>query len=333
MSDTVYGPASFFEISNALAFNLFQERSVDYAVIETGIGGLYDSTNSISRVDKLAIITKLGYDHTEILGNTLGEIASQKAGIINDNSDVLALLPTDKNAQQTIEMTAQARHASIEFIEPTKHYADLVHSANGTVFNYYGNDLSLTNLTLSLMGEHQVENTVIALQALEFLSKRDHFRIQPRIVLDVLAHIRIPGRFEICNYQNQKVILDGAHNPQKISALVKTLANYSENRVVAVIALKSDKELDTIAGILAEHVHTAIVSQYAINPDDKVHAPMSPELIAAKLSDKGVKVTIETTSPKQVLHKAIKAVRDNEPILITGSIYFVGEMGNYIKSM
>lgn len=333
MADSAYGPASFFEITNAIAFCAFSQRTVDYAVIETGLGGLLDSTNSITRADKLSIITKLGYDHTEVLGDTLDKIATQKAGIINEGSDVLALSPDVPEATAAITSTAQARNAHLELVDiATLTNNSARANAAGSKFNYRGQTLQLDDIQLGLSGLHQVENTVLALRALELLSVRDGFSLQPTAILQALATLTIPGRFEKQRLGENEVILDGAHNPQKIRALISTVSERYKDKVVATLAFKQDKDIEQIAKILAPHVSAVVASSYGVNPDDKLHAPVDPKEIQRVFEASGIRTVVEQGSPEQVLVAAQNLAGKNTPILVTGSIYFVGEIGAHLHS-
>jgi dihydrofolate synthase/folylpolyglutamate synthase len=334
MGHSEYGGASFFETSNAIAFQAFADAHVDYAVIETGLGGLLDSTNSIARSDKVSIIGKLGFDHTEILGHTLKEIAYQKAGIINPDSFAIALEPSDADAKAMITGVAEERHAELKFINPRVTVTGARTTVNGSIFDYYGEALQLQGVRLGAYGQHQIENTALALQALEYLSRRDGFTLNPSEILATLSKLKIPGRFETRSWEGRELILDGAHNPQKIAALADALDTYTNKKnITAVVAFKQDKDIEEIARILSAHVDKVVISAYHINPDDTLHAAATPDYIQKCFEKVGIKSFVSRGSARQALHEATRNSHAGAPILVTGSIYFVGEVGAYLNSL
>lgn len=324
------GAASFFEIANGLAFRLFSRSHVDYAVIETGLGGLYDSTNSISRSDKLSIITRLGYDHTEVLGDTLAEIAAQKAGIINYNSDVIALKPDSEEALKSIKTTSEQKSARLKIFDVNDHVSHVVSGSRGSWFDYSDNNIKLNRIKLGIAGRHQVENAAIALKALEFLSMRDGFDLQASSIQSALSNMHLPGRFELLPHCQRSLILDGAHNPQKMEALIRTLKENTNQRVTWILAFKDDKDMARICGMIAPVAKDVIVTKYGFNPDSKLSQPADPSIVVANLQKHGVK-TFEADSAKDALDKAVEETQPGEKVVVAGSIYLVGEIGRLIN--
>ena len=168
MRYTPDGRPTYFEVTNALALRLFEAHRVDYGVIETGLGGRYDSTNTVRRLDKLAVITRLGLDHTEILGNTLEEIAWQKAGIIPYGGTVIALRPEQDSVRAVLEEVAYGRQSQFIWSEPLKHVSLQSRTETGVEFSYRGEPMETRT-----PGDYQIENAAVALDTVRFLTTRD----------------------------------------------------------------------------------------------------------------------------------------------------------------
>jgi dihydrofolate synthase/folylpolyglutamate synthase len=193
-----FGKPTYFEVTVALAYYTFWKEQVDYAVIETGLGGLYDGTNVVDNPSKVAVITRIGHDHMEVLGKTLAKIAFQKAGIIHPGNAVITI-KQHKNALSVIQKRAKAMQSKLI----------IAHHLSGV-------QLQTTAL-------YQLENASLSFATLAFLSKRDGFAISKENVRTVLEKSQFSGRMETITYKKRKVVLDGAHNPQKMSAFLKSL--------------------------------------------------------------------------------------------------------------
>ncbi|MDO9028430.1 MAG: Mur ligase family protein, partial [Candidatus Roizmanbacteria bacterium] len=229
---TFHGSLTYFEILVGLAYLIFLDKKVDYAVMETGLGGWYDATNVVERPDKLAVLTKIGLDHTNILGKTIKEIALQKAMIINNKSQVISInqLPS---AKKVIEEVVRKKQAKVIFV--TKN-----------------------NFKLNLIGEYQKENASLALESLRFLGKRDRFLINQEKIKKVFATAHFPGRFDVkkaClpagRSKEKTVVFDGAHNPQKMLAFINALIKeYPDKKFNFLLAFKSGKDYKKILKII-----------------------------------------------------------------------------------
>ena len=165
MEKSEFKTASYFEILTGLAFKVFSEKKVDYAVIETGLGGLYDATNTINRSDKISMITEIGFDHMEVLGNTLAKIAFQKAMIIKPKSLVVSQ-EQKPEAKKIIETVAKKQRAKIFFVKPE----NTQETGRGIGFNFQFLDNKINHLRLNLHGGFQSKNASVALAAVLLLS-------------------------------------------------------------------------------------------------------------------------------------------------------------------
>ncbi|MGB4759394.1 MAG: Mur ligase family protein [Candidatus Saccharimonadales bacterium] len=325
ISASPWGPPTYFEITTSIGFLLFENRA-DYMVIETGMGGLYDTTNTINRQDKLAIISELGLDHTHILGDTLAEIATHKAGILPHGGHAIILEPTDTSALDTIKALAQERSTTLHFVKPGT-YKVLNVALDGTGFEYYGAQLELTNAHTSMVGSHQIKNIALALRALEFLSERDGFALNESAIRETLQHTQLPGRFERRTIDGKQFIFDGAHNPQKLGALAEVLRAALPGKTFTwVMAFGKNKDVLASLTLLAPLIDTLYVTSFFANQD----MPLSSKAMAldelANIAHRAriKSVVLEADNQKAL---ALAATTANEqPIIAAGSFYFLGDV-------
>ncbi len=245
-----FGQPTFFEILTVMFFLHFYQQKVNYAVIETGIGGLLDSTNVVSSPDKFCIITRLGLDHTNILGNTISAITAQKCGIVQKNNMTLSLdqLP---QAQKIINDIANKNQSPVFYLNPKTNITNITIDNNSLIYDFNFNHLVFEKITLNTVALYQVENSAISLAALSLLSQRDHFSFNPDKILESLSNLHVPGRFDITKTVTSTIIYDGAHNPQKMTAFIKSLrANYPNKRFTFIVAFKQIKDTNKMLKII-----------------------------------------------------------------------------------
>ena len=210
------GPTQF-EILTAMAFSYFHHRNVDLVLLEAGLGGRLDSTNVI--VPLVSIITSISLEHTNILGNTLAEIASEKAGIIKAGVPIISGV-TEEEPAQVIEQTAQSLKAP--YVQLTKDIVvrDVNHTDSTQSFTFTMGDTVLENLSLQMLGRHQVNNAALAVAAVTLL--KDVFPISETSIREGLHKAKWKGRFEKLS-DKPTIIIDGAHNEAGIRVLLETL--------------------------------------------------------------------------------------------------------------
>lgn len=203
---------TYYELIIAFAYWYFAKTGVDYAVIETGLGGLHDATNVAERSDKVCIITDIGLDHTKILGNTLTKIAAQKAGIIHAHNHVFCY-KQGAAVMKVFRETCAERHAVLHEIS--------------SPFN--------RDMPVSLpLFQHRNWNLAKAVS--DYMAKRDDLPIlNMHSLLESMA-IRIPARMEVIKYQDKTIIMDGAHNPQKLQALLTSTEHNYPDQAMAILA-------------------------------------------------------------------------------------------------
>lgn len=324
VKNTTLGSPTYFEILVALAFYGFVGEHVDYAVVETGMGGLYDATNTVERKDKLVVLTKIGLDHTRILGNTIGKIALQKAEIIQSSNTVVSLWQR-KSARLVIEEVAQKRGAEVRFVKKDKNFKHMQTNTEGTVFDFAFHDKKISGVRLGLTGSHQAENCALALAAIYLLSKRDGFTFNVSTIKAILPHARFAGRLEVVKKGGKTIIIDVAHNPQKMATFIKNLKMlFPHNTFDFLIAFKKDKDYMQMLKYIVPVAQNITVTSFFVDRQDLIHLSQDPEEVGEAISDLQYNNYEVVRDPRSALTHALSSARTL--LVITGSVYFVGEI-------
>ena len=261
---------SKFEVLTAMAFAAFADAPVDVAVLETGLGGSWDATNVADAA--VAAITPIGMDHMAYLGDTLEEIAKEKAGIIKPGSVALLAHQTPEVAQvlleRAVEVDAEVARAGVEFGVLERSVA-----VGGQQLRLQGLGGEYDDIYLPLFGEHQAGNAALALAGVEaFFGAGASRRLDIDAVRDAFAAVRVPGRLERLR-SAPTVVVDAAHNPHGAAAAAAAVrAEFSFRRLVGVVAVMEDKDVDGILEalepVLDEIVVTGLASPRAMDPDE-----------------------------------------------------------------
>ena len=303
----------------AIAFLYFKEKKTDYVVLEVGLGGRGDSTN-VCKKPLISVITSISYDHTDRLGNTLAEIASEKAGIIKDGCPVVTSAEADE-ALAVIEQAA-AEHGSMYF--ETRNLPCLItaETFGGSKFDIDIQGVTFKNLEISMIGRHQVKNAAVAVAALCILEENGDIRLPNEALRAGLKKAKQIGRFEIMTPPGQKpvYIIDGAHNPDGALALRRTMTTFcADSKILMVTGMLADKDTDTILKEFTQITGDFIVTE-PVNP-----RRMSKEELKAKIEALGGSVKA-AAEHEEALHAA-KAMQDEyDVILFAGSLYLIGEI-------
>lgn len=305
------GTPTFFEALNAVAFTTFATGGLDYAVIETGIGGRLDATNAITRPDKLAVIGRIGLDHTHLLGETVAEIAGHKAGILATDGHGIVLRHHQASVRNTISATARTRRCTVDTVDPREICCTA--DPSGTVLHTGDQDFRL-----GLQGRHQGVNAVLAIRAARHLALRDGWALDGAAVRTGLAYARLPGRFERHRVAGRDVILDGAHNNVKLVALTDTVrAMYPRARATWVLAARADKDLQSMLATIAPLAGRVIATRL---PDDGA-GPAAPSVPAQHVFEaaraRGISA-VAVDDPAAAVQYALTTA-DSGPIVVTGS--------------
>lgn len=308
------GTPTLFEVETVLAFLYFKEKNCDIVVLETGLGGRLDATNIID-TSILEVIMPISLDHQGFLGDTIKEIAEQKAGIIKNNTKVISAIQP-KEAAEVIEKTCKEKNCTLTIANPDE-ITIKSQSIKKQVFDYK----MYNNIAISLPGSYQPQNAIVAIEAIEALRELGYSLSQEDILKGFEATVW-KGRFTVLSEDNPVVIMDGAHNVAGAKELMKSLELYfNDKKYIYVFGVFSDKEYDEIINITAKRAEHIITVQTPNNPR---------ALPAEDLKDAVKKVNNSCEASKNIedaVKKAIKMTReDKERILVIfGSLSFLGE--------
>lgn len=307
-----------FEILTALNYYIFYKEKVDYAIMETGLGGTYDATNVVNSKNKLSIITKIGFDHTKILGNTLSKIAAQKGGIINPFS-ILITVNHSTRVNGILRNICSKKNAKITQLNENNFK---LLKENTFSFNYLS--LSLPKVYLGLNGDYQIENASLALMALVFISKRDRFMINKDYLIKSLKTLNFLGRFSINKINNKIVIFDGAHNSQKMNSFVKSLKHkYPKKQFNFIIAFKHKKDYNKMLSIIIPVANQITLTSFGTKL-------FKTSLLAKSLKNNYFHNFNISKDPQDALNQLL-GDSTNLPIVVTGSLYLLSKFSKFIK--
>jgi dihydrofolate synthase/folylpolyglutamate synthase len=306
---------STYELTTALAFMYFADRRVDCAVIEVGLGGRLDATNVISPL--VSVITSLSYDHTHLLGESLSEIAAEKAGIIKPEIPVV-LAPQQLEAEHVVRAIAEKLSAPVAQINRDWHYAARSRDFESQTFEVWqaGGAGSRVHLSISLLGHHQVQNGAVAYVAVLMASERG----LPAELQDIqrgLAKANWPGRFQILRHE-PAIVLDSAHNRDSALKLRIALDDYFPGRpVTMVFGASSDKD---VRGMFLELVPR--ISRVILTQTDHPRSE-DPANLARLVRAFGFEADVVEPVAAAMQHAAEEASPE-DVILATGSVFVIG---------
>ena len=309
-----YGQLTTFELLTALAFMYFGFKEVDFQVVEAGLGGRLDATNIVK--SEVCIITSVDFDHTDVLGDSLAEIAAEKAGIIKSGAVVVSSPQTDEVAR-VIEEACLKCGAELVKVGSDVTWQALGIEASKQLLKVNGR-LASYQLSLPLLGRYQLENAATAVAALEVLASRGS-NISWGSAIIGLAKVNWPGRFQIMK-QSPLIVVDGAHNPAAARSLGQSIEHYFKdfNQAILVIGTSSDKN---IAGIVSElyPIFDEVVVTRSCHPKAMATTP-----IVAEFARHGITARTAETVP-EALSLVLAQASDRDFICITGSLFVVGE--------
>lgn len=309
-----------FELLTVMCLDYFQEQQVDVAIIEVGLGGLLDSTNVIEPI--LTAITTIGMDHTDILGETLEEIATQKAGIIKPNVP-LVTGKIEEAALKVIKETAMKQNAPIKCFEED-YQVDYQgpDSKWGEIFDFYNEAGKIKNIKTPLLGEHQIENASLAIELFFSYCHLKRIPIKQEWIINGLAQTRWPARMEKIS-DEPFIVMDGAHNNHAMKRLVENVMREFPQRKIWI--LFSALETKDITQMLAELARIPS-SELLVTTFDHPKA-----LHIEKLKSMSGVTSIKTAAAWQLgLADLLEKSMADDLILITGSLYFVSEIRQFL---
>ena len=305
---------TFFEVTTAMAFQYFYEQNVDYAVIETGLGGRLDATNVLSPL--AVIITSISLEHTNILGTTLREIASEKAAIIKEGSRVfIGKLPVA--AEEIIEQKCLQTGSSLYKI------TDYVIEKNN-LLELYTEELELDDFKMPLRGNYQKYNAALAALAVTKIFETDEIRTISHGIMNVLKNTGLQGRYELY-WHNPDIIFDSAHNPESIQNFLtefeKDYAKYKKR--VLLFGVMKDKSIKEILSMLIKYFDEIHITQIENERACKIDELQN---IAGELEIK----VIPEFNPAKFVEK-FKGQNDENCLIVVGSMYLLGEIKTLLE--
>ncbi|KYH35569.1 folylpolyglutamate synthase [Clostridium tepidiprofundi DSM 19306] len=325
--DEGLGNPTYFEILTCMGLLYFYKENVDFAVIEVGLGGRLDSTNVITPI--ISIITSISFDHMHVLGNTLSDIAYEKGGIIKENIPVI-LYPQEYEAEKVIEDICSLRNCKL--IKVNKDSVEYSYSSlridcksDKNILQKFvvHTDLDKYEIELSLLGKHQLLNCATAVYAVEELINNG-VTIDKEAMLNAFKNVKWPGRLEILN-NNPLIVIDGAHNIDGIKKLRENVDSYfSYNNLILILGILADKQVKEMIETIVPLAKKVI----AVTP----HSDRAE--LAVDLMDEVKKINSKCEAIEDyelAFKKALDYYKSGDMILISGSLYMVGDMRKLIR--
>ncbi|UCB43856.1 MAG: bifunctional folylpolyglutamate synthase/dihydrofolate synthase [Dehalococcoidales bacterium] len=306
-----YGTLTTFEILTALGFVYFARKKVDFQVIEVGLGGRLDATNVVH--PEVCVITSISLEHTEVLGNTLAEIAVEKAGIIKDGIPVVTS-PQVEEVDRVFEEVCRTHKAELIRIGRDVTWHSPRYELERQLLQVKGQQDSYA-LSIPLLGQYQLDNAAVAVAALEVLAGRSP-KITVESIQNGLSKVQWEGRLQILSHR-PLIVVDGAHNTDSVRRLRQSLEHYFDfDRAILIIGLSADKDLSGVVSELALFFDWVIVTR-SIHPRAMATAP-----IVAEFARHGIEAA-ETDDISIALPLALDRAGDRDLICVTGSLFVV----------
>lgn len=312
---------STFEITTAIALKYFMDQSVDFGVIEVGMGGRFDATNLVKPI--ISVISNISHDHTRILGKTLVKISFEKAGIIKEGVPVV-VSNQKKAALLTLEEVARKKNARLI-------NASQIYKYRIIAKDFAGQQIEIMNIPnkekstffLRLLGKHQVQNAVTALAVVSELRKQG-FHISEKAVNDGLSSVKWPGRFEVVR-EHPIVVVDSAHNPESFRRLKEAIRDYLENKkITLILGVSEDKDIRSMLTIIKPAITKIIITH-------SNHPRALDEQIIKKISDElGIRNEI-IENIEEAIYKSYSRVDHDTAIVAAGSIFIAGAVREYFE--
>lgn len=306
---------TFFEVTTELAFKYFSEKKADFSSIEVGLGGRLDSTNII--MPEISVITQIGFEHADRLGCSLSSISFEKAGIVKKGIPVV-LSDTKPEVVKTVSRVASLRNSEFIHVPKACKISEVKMDAHGTEFDLQTSSNSY-HIRTRMIGDFQPSNIAATVLAIETL--KDH-NISATEIEKGIEETMWPARLEIIN-RDPLIILDSAHNPPAANALARSFKKIFNKKPVLVIGMLSDKDSFSYLSVMSSLTDEIIIT----TPNEKMRA-VNPKTLAETASRmfRNVKVVYDPIEAYEYAKKISSCV------LVTGSIYLVGEIKKHEKS-
>ena len=319
---------TFFELITAVAFKHFAEQAIDIAIIETGLGGRLDSTNVITPL--ISLITKIDLDHMNILGNTVEEIAREKAGIFKPSVPAIS-------AHQSVEVATVLKECAEESRTDVRVIADDIEfsarfggGADGkqhTRICVITEDSQYMHIPVPLSGEHQATNCALAISAIDQLKKLG-YEFEDLALYTSLAQTKLEGRMETV-WERPKIIVDGAHNPTALQSLIKSIgAHIPYDSMVCVFGCCQDKDVEEMLQRISLGADKIIFTKAQGN-----QRAAEPKILQRQFAEISGKMTQVANTLPEALEIAAQAASRDDLICVMGSFYLVGETKKHLTAL
>jgi dihydrofolate synthase/folylpolyglutamate synthase len=303
------GPLSFFEVYTALAFVYFKEQNVDFVVLETGLGGRLDATNTCRPL--VCVITPISYEHTDKLGKRLAQIAAEKAGIIKNIRGLITVSAAQRKEAIRV-IRSKCKTQRIRLYEVGR---DIIYRQTRAGFKVQGLFSNYSGLKVGILGRHQLVNAAAALGAIEAL-RLHHISVGLDAIREGLRDAVWPARCEVVS-RKPWIILDGAQNIASAQAIKEAIKdNFRYKKLILVLGISCDKDKEGICAVLYDLADKVILTK-ADNP-----RATQPEQLAGYFKGKEVHIT---ASVKEAKRRAIQLAEREDLILVCGSLFVAGE--------
>ena len=310
-------PFTFFDFTTAMALHYFNQKLVDLAILEVGLGGRLDSTNVVDPL--ISVVTNVAKDHEEYLGKTILKIAKEKAGIIKKRRPFITAASQPRVLRLFSKICQEKRSPYFRVGKEFRY----VRTGDGD-FDYEGLNRKLWGVHLNLKGSHQVVNAIAALGAMEVLENLG-YRVSTEAMVDGLREVEWPGRLEMIS-ASPRVILDGAHNPAGVLALKESLKKeFQYQHLILLVGIMKDKNSRSMLHLLAPLADHIILTK----PHTDRATP--PPLLKKTLGWNGKNAEVEEDL-KKAIDRGLSLTREEDLLCITGSLYTVGEARAYFLS-
>lgn len=322
--------ATFFETTTAIAFKYFADEKVDFAVVEVGLGGRLDSTNVI--IPAVSVITTISYDHMNILGDTIEEIALEKAGIIKEEIPCITGC-NDEKTLNVIKKVSEEKKSKLIIADDVSNVKIKEVTESSLRFDLKTDKNFYPDLIAGVSGRFQAKNLQLSILTYELLSELGFVNFKMESVYDGILKVRdfsgLRGRFEVLSLSNYsrkpKIIIDVAHNYPAVNQIVSELEIFKRNKLLLIFGVMQDKEYEKMIQKLSE------VADFAVATQPKIGRALDAKTICEIFKRNGVDSIYIQDSDKAFDFIMSKA-SDEDLVLVTGSHYLVGEVIAHIES-
>lgn len=317
-----YSYPTEFEIVTAMAFYYYCEQKVDFVALEVGMGGRYDATNVIKQ-SEVSVITSISLDHIGILGDTVEKIAYEKGGIIKENGIAIVYDQSDavKNVIKEICKEKNAKYIEAKFDDIEVKKSDIY----SQTYDCSVIGQKFENLEIKLIGDHQVNNSILALNVIKFLEEKKNLNITEETIRKGLINTKWPGRIEKIK-EEPIFIIDGAHNEDGAKSLAKAIErNFKGKKLTLLIGMLEDKDVDGVIEILIPNFDKVITT-----------TPDNPRAISCDVLKNKISKYVDDVVAKPGIEEAVEYTLNNstkeDTIISAGSLYMIGTVRTLVNN-